>query len=166
MFGGVGSLSVHLARWVGATVIGTVRRSGDMDHVDPAVISHRIVEMSLSANADLNITVTVPDAVIAPYGTHADRTELPSCPLLFNNVTLRLLGSDDFPATPNGRPPTTSPRPPRADAPTDTGLRHRLTSTPSVAALAGGPPGGVSVGGRPRRARHHVWSASGTCGPG
>jgi NADPH2:quinone reductase len=31
------------------------------------------------------------------YGTNADCTELPVWPLLFNNVTLRLLGSDDFP---------------------------------------------------------------------
>ncbi|MGW3408789.1 NADPH:quinone reductase [Streptomyces sp. NPDC000888] len=120
VLGGVGSLAAQLARWGGATVIGSVRRSGDLDGIDPAVVSHavaldtddpaadirayapdgvhRVVEVSLSANADLDNTVTAPDAVIAAYGTHADRTELPFWPLLFNNVTLRLLGSDDFPA--------------------------------------------------------------------
>ena len=120
VLGGVGSLAAQLARWGGAVVIGTVRRSGDLDHVDPAVVSHavaldaddpaadirayapggvqRVVEVSLSANADLDNAVTAPDAVIAAYGTHADRTELPFWPLLFNNITLRLLGSDDFPA--------------------------------------------------------------------
>jgi NADPH:quinone reductase len=36
--------------------------------------------------------------VIAAYATRADRPELPFWPLLFDNVTLRLLGSDDFPA--------------------------------------------------------------------
>jgi len=120
VLGGVGSLAAQLARWGGATVIGTVRRTGDLDRVDPAVVSHavalnaddpaaairayapdgvhRVVEVSLSANADLDNAVTALDAVIAAYGTHDDRTELPFWPLLFNNVTLRLLGSDDFPA--------------------------------------------------------------------
>jgi len=119
VLGGVGSLAAQLARWGGTTVIGTVRRSGDLDRVDPAVVSHavaldagdpaaairafapdgvhRVVEVSLSANADLDNAVTALDAVIAAYGTHADRIELPFWPLLFNNVALRLLGSDDFP---------------------------------------------------------------------
>ena len=58
---------------------------------------HRIVEVSLSANADLDNAVAGLDAVIAAYGTRSDRTELPFWPMLFNNVTVRLLGSDDFP---------------------------------------------------------------------
>ncbi|MFD6285263.1 NADPH:quinone reductase [Streptomyces sp. NPDC060205] len=120
VLGGVGSLAAQLARWDGATVIGTVRRGGDLGLIDPAVVPHavaldsadpaaeirsyapdgvhRVVEVSLSANADLDNAVTALDAVIAAYGTHTDRTELPFWPLLFNNVTLRLLGSDDFPA--------------------------------------------------------------------
>ncbi|MBQ0854849.1 NADPH:quinone reductase [Streptomyces sp. BH-SS-21] len=120
VLGGVGSLAAQLARWGGATVIGTVRRSGDLDRVDLAALPHtvaldsadpaaeirsyapdgvhRVVEVSLSANADLDNAVTALDAVIAAYGTHSDRTELPFWPLLFNNITLRLLGSDDFPA--------------------------------------------------------------------
>lgn len=120
VLGGVGSLAAQLARWGGASVIGTVRRGGDLDRVDAAAVSHavaldtedpaaairsyapdgvhRVVEVSLSANADLDNAVTALDAVIAAYGTHSDRTELPFWPLLFNNVTLRLLGSDDFPA--------------------------------------------------------------------
>jgi NADPH2:quinone reductase len=120
VLGGVGSLAAQLARWGGATVIGTVRRSSDLDQVDAAAVSHtvaldtedpaaairahapdgvhRVIEVSLSVNADLDNAVTALDAVIAAYGTHSDRTELPFWPLLFNNVTLRLLGSDDFPA--------------------------------------------------------------------
>ena len=118
--GGVGSLASQLARWGGATVIGTVRRTADLDRVDPAVAAHivaldtedpvgairayapegvdRVVEVSLSDNADLDNAVTALGAVVAAYGTSAERTELPFWPLLFNNVTLRLLGSDDFPA--------------------------------------------------------------------
>ncbi|MEY9913231.1 NADPH2:quinone reductase [Catenulispora sp. MAP12-49] len=119
VLGGVGSLAARLARWGGATVIGTVRHSEDLDRVDPAVVSHavaldldnaatairahapqgvdRIIEVSLSDNADLDTAVVANDAVIAAYATRADRTELPFWPLLFANVTLRLLGSDDFP---------------------------------------------------------------------
>lgn len=117
--GGVGSLATQLARWGGATVIATVPRSEDLDRVDRAVVSHavaldqddpatairahapqgvdRIIEVSLSDNADLDAALVANDAVIAAYATSADRTELPFWPLLFANVTLRLLGSDDFP---------------------------------------------------------------------
>ncbi|MCT9104847.1 NADPH:quinone reductase [Streptomyces mirabilis] len=120
VLGGVGSLAAQLARWGGATVLATVRRGDDLDRVDPAVVSHavaldsadpaaairtytpqgvdRIIEVALSDNADLDTAVAATDAVIAAYATRADRTEIPFWPLLFNNVTLRLLGSDDFPA--------------------------------------------------------------------
>jgi NADPH2:quinone reductase len=119
VLGGVGSVAAQLARWGGATVLATVRRSADLTHVDPAVVSHavaldqddpaaeiranaprgvdRIIEVSLSDNADLDNAVAAVDAVIAAYATRSDRTEIPFWPLLFNNVTLRLLGSDDFP---------------------------------------------------------------------
>ncbi|WP_455567506.1 zinc-binding dehydrogenase, partial [Streptomyces bobili] len=120
VLGGVGSLAAQLAHWAGATVIATVRRTADLDHVDPAVVSHavaldtgdpaaairsyatrgvdRIIEVALSDNADLDNAVAADEAVIAAYATRTDRTEIPFWPLLFNNVTLRLLGSDDFPA--------------------------------------------------------------------
>ncbi|MEU0816485.1 NADPH:quinone reductase [Streptomyces mirabilis] len=120
VLGGVGSLTAQLARWGGATVLATVRRGDDLDRVDPAVVSHavaldsadpaaairtyaprgvdRIIEVALSDNADLDTAVAATDAVIAAYASRADRTEIPFWPLLFNNVTLRLLGSDDFPA--------------------------------------------------------------------
>ena len=35
--------------------------------------------------------------MIAVYGSLTARPEIPFWPLLFSNVTLRLLGSDDFP---------------------------------------------------------------------
>jgi NADPH2:quinone reductase len=58
---------------------------------------HRVIEVALSANADLDTAVVANDAVIAAYATRTDRTEIPFWPLLFANTTLRLLGSDDFP---------------------------------------------------------------------
>ncbi|MEY9964743.1 NADPH2:quinone reductase [Streptacidiphilus sp. MAP12-16] len=119
VLGAVGSMAAQLARWGGATVIGTVTRSGDLDRLDPSVVSHavaldqddpakeirahapqgvhRIIEVAMSDNADLDAAVVATDAVIAAYATRSDRPELPFWPLLFANVTLRLLGSDDFP---------------------------------------------------------------------
>ncbi|SDJ50034.1 NADPH2:quinone reductase [Lentzea albidocapillata subsp. violacea] len=95
-------------------------RSSDLDLADPAVVAHavaldnpgaadeiranapdgvhRIIEVSLSGNADLDAAVVANDGIIAACGTRADRTELPFWPLLFANVTVRLFGSDDFPA--------------------------------------------------------------------
>lgn len=119
VLGGVGSLAAQLAAWAGATVIGTVRRTDDLgrvpatlDHVvaldaaDPAAVIRevaprgvdRVIEVSLSDNADLDNAVVANDAVIAAYATRDARPALPFWPLLFANVTLRMLGSDDFPA--------------------------------------------------------------------
>jgi NADPH2:quinone reductase len=119
VLGAVGSLAAQLARWGGATVIGTVTRSSDLERVDTSVVSHvvaldqsnpsaaireqapagvdRIVEVALSDNADLDAAVVANDAVIAAYASRAERPELPFWPMLFANLTLRLLGSDDFP---------------------------------------------------------------------
>ena len=58
---------------------------------------HRIVEVALSANAGLDAEVAAQGAVIAAYASPDDRPAIPFWPLLFSNVTLRLLGSDDFP---------------------------------------------------------------------
>lgn len=119
VLGGVGSLAAQLARWAGATVLATVRHRTDLDRVDPAVVSHavaleqenpaaairayapegvdRIIEVALSDNADLDSAIAADNTVIAAYATRADRPQLPFWPMLFNNITLRLLGSDDFP---------------------------------------------------------------------
>jgi NADPH:quinone reductase len=116
--GSVGSLAAQLARWAGATVIGTVRTDAEVskvssiaaDHVvslqsDPAsairdFVPHgvdRIVEVALSANADLDAKVVRNGAVLSAYASPSERPELPFWPMLFANVTIRLLGSDDFP---------------------------------------------------------------------
>jgi NADPH2:quinone reductase len=117
--GGVGSLAAQLARWGGATVIGTVRRAADLERVDRSTVRHavaldgpdavdrirahapdgvdRVVEVSLSDNADLDVAVLGLGGVLAAYASRNDRPELPFWPLVFANVTLRLLGSDDFP---------------------------------------------------------------------
>jgi NADPH:quinone reductase len=116
--GSVSSLAAQLARWAGATVIGTVRTDAETGQVDPGTADHivslqadpvsairrlaphgvdRIVEVALSANADLDAAVVRNGTVLAAYASPKDRPELPFWPMLFANVTIRLLGSDDFP---------------------------------------------------------------------
>lgn len=118
VLGSVGSLAAQLARWGGAEVIGTVRRSNDIAMVDPTVVGRvvaldqhdpggeirghapdgvdRIVEVAFSDNVDLDAAAAANNAVIAAYGTRDDRPVFPFRPLLWANVTIRLLGSDDF----------------------------------------------------------------------
>jgi NADPH2:quinone reductase len=119
VLGGVGALAAQLARWAGATVIGTVRRSADaaqltgtVDHVialdspDPAggvrtIAPHgvdRIIEVAFSDNVDLDAAVGKVGTVIAAYASRDDRPRFLFWPMLFDNMTIRLLGSDDFPA--------------------------------------------------------------------
>jgi len=119
--GSVGSLAAQLARRGGATVIGTVRTDAEIVLVGKDVVDHvvslqpgpaasaavildlapggvdRVVDVALSPNADLDAAVVRNGAVVAAYASAKDRPELPFWPLLFANVTIRLLGSDDFP---------------------------------------------------------------------
>jgi NADPH2:quinone reductase len=117
--GAVSSLAAQLAHWAGAEVLVTVRRVEDLaelsgpavwravalDHPDPAqaVRKHapegvdRIVEVAFSDNVDLDAAVARNNAVIAAYASRRDRPDFPFWPMLFDNVTIRLLGSDDFP---------------------------------------------------------------------
>jgi NADPH:quinone reductase len=120
--GSVGSLAAQLARWGGATVIGTVRTEAEVGQVGDGIADYvvslqadgvadtaaairrlvpdgvdRIVEVALSANVDLDAAVVRNGAVVAAYASAKDRPELPFWPMLFANVTIRLLGSDDFP---------------------------------------------------------------------
>ena len=57
----------------------------------------RIIEVAFSDNVDLDAAVAKVGTVIAAYATRRDRPDLPFWPMLFDNITIRLLGSDDFP---------------------------------------------------------------------
>jgi NADPH:quinone reductase len=120
VLGGVASLAAQLARWGAATVIGTVRSSDDLFEVDTGAVDHvvpldrpdpaadiravapagvdRIIEVAFSDNVDLDAAVGKIGAVIAAYASRQDRPTFPFWPMLFNNMTIRLLGSDDFPS--------------------------------------------------------------------
>jgi NADPH:quinone reductase len=119
--GAVGCFAVGLARRAGARVIATVRsgadaalaaRAGahalvrtDARSTEDAVrelrasapdgIDH-IVEVAFDANVELDAQVVAPRGSIATYATANPRPTMPFWPLLFNNVRIDLLGSDDF----------------------------------------------------------------------
>lgn len=119
VLGGVGSLAVQLAKWGGATVIGTVRHTADLPATGATGVDHvvaldnsdpveqlrrlapegvdRIIEVAFSDNADLDAAIAKVGTVIAAYATREDRPTFPFWPMLFDNITIRLLGSDDFP---------------------------------------------------------------------
>jgi NADPH:quinone reductase len=116
--GAVSSLAAQLARRAGATVIGTVRTDAEAGQVSAALADRvvslqsgpvteirrlapdgvdRVIDVALSANADLDAAVVRSGAIVAAYASPAERAEIPFWPMLFANVTIRLLGSDDFP---------------------------------------------------------------------
>jgi NADPH2:quinone reductase len=108
-----------MASWGGAKVIGTVRHTRELANVerqgatpvvalddsDPvaAIKAYapdgvdRIIEVGFSDNSDLDAAVAKNGSVIAAYATRNGRPDFPFWPMLFNNITIRLLGSDDFP---------------------------------------------------------------------
>jgi NADPH2:quinone reductase len=118
VLGGVGCLAAQLAIWGGATVIGTVRQGRDLARVRSASVAHavaldmadpaaairahtpdgvdRIIEVAFSDNIDIDSKVVKNQAIVVAYSTRRDRPDFPFWPMLFNNVTIRLLGSDDF----------------------------------------------------------------------
>ena len=119
VLGAVGSLAAQLAHWGGATVIGTVRRSDDLSgratkpsptgspstrptqRRYPGARSRRRRphhRSRLLDNIDLDAAVAKNHTVIAAYATRGDRPDFPFWPMLFDNIVIRLLGSDDFPA--------------------------------------------------------------------
>ena len=119
VLGGVGSLAAQLAAWGGATVVATVRRHGDLARAKPTAAVHvvaldgadpasairdhapdgvdRIIEVSFSDNIDLDAAVAKNQTIIAAYASREDRPSLPFWPMLFDNITIRLIGSDDVP---------------------------------------------------------------------
>jgi NADPH:quinone reductase len=121
VLGGVAAIAAQLAGWAGATVIGTVRLTSDLDRVKSPAVAHtvaldqpepaaairdvagggvdRIIEVAFSDNVDLDAAVAKNGTVIAGYASRGDRPDFPFWPMLFDNMTIRLLGSDDFPVT-------------------------------------------------------------------
>ena len=115
--GSVGRAALAFARRAGATVIATVTRTADqtglaahhvidlsttglVDGVRQTLGGRkvdRVIEVAFAANAGADGEVLRQGGIIAAYATDDPGAPFPFWPLSFNNVVVRLLGSDDFP---------------------------------------------------------------------
>lgn len=120
--GAVGQCAVGLARYAGASVIATVRSEPDRAIAERAGAHHvvltrglspeavgesirahapegvrHVVEVAFAANVTLDEALLGPGGSIATYATNDPRAEIPFWPLVFKNVRIDFLGSDDFP---------------------------------------------------------------------
>jgi NADPH:quinone reductase len=116
--GSVGLCAVQLARRAGARVIGTVRTASDegiarragahevvrsddklvrsVKAIAPKGVDH-IVEVAFAVNIEADIALLKPGGSIATYASNVDKPTIPFWPMIFHNVRLFFLGSDDFP---------------------------------------------------------------------
>jgi len=116
--GSVGLCAVALARHAGARVIGTVRSesdestarnagaqevivsSGDLvsrvTTLAPDGVDH-IVEVAFGANVDADVELLKNDGSIATYATDNSTPNIPFWQMVFKNIRVYFLGSDDFP---------------------------------------------------------------------
>jgi len=116
--GSVGLCAVQLARRAGARVIGTVRFEADKEMARKAgahevTVSDQeltkrlkahapegfdhIVEVAFAANVDADVELLKMDGSIAAYATDNARSGIPFWQMVFKNIRLFFLGSDDFP---------------------------------------------------------------------
>jgi NADPH2:quinone reductase len=115
--GAVGVCAVQLARRAGALVIATVRSSPDeavalqagahhvlrpdtnlTDRVRALAPDgvHHIVEVAFGANIATDLELLAVRGSVATYATDAGSPAIPFWPLLFKNIRVDFLGSDDF----------------------------------------------------------------------
>lgn len=117
--GGVGAIAAQMAHRDGARVFGSVRRKDQLAAAralgieeaflasDPLLFSklheaapdgiHRIAEIDFSDHIALNARVLAIGGVVSSYYSSDPQPRIPYWQLGFADVTLRLLGSDDFP---------------------------------------------------------------------
>lgn len=119
--GGVGSIATQLARRDGASVLAVVRNDHQIGQAlqlgahyafrndDPDLAQriagvaphgvHRIAEVDFAGHIHLDAAILATGGVVCSYSTSDDHPAIPYWALGFKDTTLRLLGSDDFPAT-------------------------------------------------------------------
>ncbi|HTV58009.1 MAG TPA: NADPH:quinone reductase [Verrucomicrobiae bacterium] len=115
--GSVGLCAVQLARFAGARVIGTVRSSSDqaaaksagahevvltgadlparVRAVAPEGIDH-VVEVAFAANIDADVELLNQAGSVASYATDSAAPKIPFWQMVFKNIGVFCLGSDDF----------------------------------------------------------------------
>jgi NADPH:quinone reductase len=117
--GTVGLCAVQLARRAGAYVIGTVRSPSEEEtarnagahevvHRDQGLTAHlkalapkgidHIVEVAFGGNLEADLELLNLGGSIATYATDIGNPNIPFWPMVFKNIRLFFLGSDDFPA--------------------------------------------------------------------
>jgi NADPH2:quinone reductase len=116
--GAVGLCAVALARHAGARVIGTVRSASDQSIASkagahdvvlsdneliaqvrtlaPGGIDH-IVEVAFGANVEADVELLKQGGSIASYATDTATPKIPFWEMVFKNIRVFFLGSDDFP---------------------------------------------------------------------
>jgi NADPH2:quinone reductase len=118
--GSVGLCAVQLARQAGARVIGTIRSTAEEEtarnagahevvrndktqefiarvkELAPNGIDH-IVEVAFGANIEADLELLNLGGSVASYATNVDKPAIPFWPLVFKNIRIFFLGSDDFP---------------------------------------------------------------------
>jgi len=116
--GAVGLCAVALARHAGARVIGTVRSRSDQEtalnagahdvvlsdkeltaHVRslaPEGVDH-VVEVAFGANIEADVELLKQGGSIASYATDNPVPNIPFWQMVFKNIRVHFLGSDDFP---------------------------------------------------------------------
>jgi NADPH:quinone reductase len=119
--GGVGSIATQLARRDGAHVLAVVLNDHQIGQAlqlgahhafrndDPDLAGriaaaapngvHRIAEVDFAGHVHLDAAILATGGVVCSYSTSDDHPAIPYWALGFKDTTLRLLGSDDFPAT-------------------------------------------------------------------
>ena len=115
--GAVGACAVQLAHRAGARVIATCRSERDKEIASRAgadevlltdgelvkrIVSlapqgvHHIVEVAFAANIKIDVDLLAEGGSIAAYATNAPMPSIPFWPLVFKNIRMFFLGSDDF----------------------------------------------------------------------
>ncbi len=116
--GAVGFCAVQLARFAGARVIGTVRSPAEQEtassagahsvffndadlltrvqEVAPEGVDH-IVEVAFAANIERDIEMLKLGGTLSTYATNDAAPTIPFWQMVFKNIQVNFLGSDDFP---------------------------------------------------------------------
>lgn len=116
--GAVGLCAVQLARYAGAHVIGTVRSAAEQETarsagahevllndadlvanvraIVPDGLDH-VVEVAFAANIERDVELLKLGGSLATYATNDAKAGIPFWPMVFKNIQVNFLGSDDFP---------------------------------------------------------------------
>ncbi|WP_297798487.1 NADPH:quinone reductase [uncultured Eudoraea sp.] len=115
--GAVGQCVIAMARKSGATVVATVRKEDDFsiaisagadkifllnDQLKENILAaypegvDHIVEVAFAANIDTDVAILKQGGTIATYASNESPASIPFWPLVFSNISIHFLGSDDF----------------------------------------------------------------------